>query len=282
MEDIIKETASGAFGAVCCITAGQPFDTIKTRLQSGKLVNGIKSSGPFSCAYNTVKYEGVRALFKGYTPALASATVENCVVWTVNSSLRSLLIHTVLHHTDSESFHITNPQQAALGAVTGAVSSVCICPAEVIKVRLQTSTVITTPAAVVKNLIRQDGFRGLFFGVRALLMRDVPYYFLFFGAMETYFDKVAPNGESLFHAALGGGVAGSFAWAVVFPVDVVKTHQQVYGGKVTLAGTFRHIVNTLGIQGLYRGWLPAVARGFPANGALVFGVHLARSGLDSV
>ncbi|GBG30601.1 Mitochondrial substrate carrier family protein S [Hondaea fermentalgiana] len=277
----LRETSAGVFGALCCISCGQPFDVVKARLQSSN-AHG-KSPGPLAVALQTVRGEGLRALFKGFTPALASSVTENIVVWSVNSFLRNQLEASI--GAGDEDFVISNQQQALLGALTGCVSAVAICPAEVLKVRQQTKTVRgATSLQIATEVVRESGVRGLFRGVGPLLARDVPFYFLFFGAMETFWDKIAPDGSenNLLWSAVGGGFGGSLAWAIVFPFDVAKTRQQVYGGRDTMLATMRGVVRKDGIQGLYRGWTPAVLRAFPANGALVFGVHLWRNIYDTI
>jgi len=272
----LRETSAGVFGAFCCISTGQPFDVVKARLQSSNHTG--RGIGPFACAAQTVQKEGLRALFKGFTPALASSVTENVVVWSVNSFLRDMMHE----NADDEDFEIANYEQAVLGALTGCFSAVAICPAEVLKVRLQTRTTRATPWNVAREVIHESGPRGLFRGLGPLLMRDVPFYFLFFGAMETFWDKIAPaeSDYTLFWSAVGGGFGGSLAWAVVFPFDVAKTRQQVYGGRDTMVQTMQKVIRKDGISGLYRGWTPAVLRAFPANGSLVFGVHLWREIYD--
>jgi len=257
-----KDSISGAVGAFCCVSAGTPFDTIKARLQAGSEI-----LGPFECLTQAVKEEGFHALFKGFNPALSSAIIENVVVWTVNSQLREIW-------AGDDVDDLSNKNQAVIGAATGAFSAVCICPAEVVKVRLQTSKLKTKHAAfkMIKNIGVKNGPRGFFFGLVPTLLRDVPYYFLFFGAMETY--KSMFNENSIFHAAVGGGVAGSFGWAIMFPMDVLKTRQQVNGW--TTAQTVKNAFQGR-VSHLYRGFTPAVARAFPANFALVLGVELSRS-----
>jgi len=264
--------ASGAQGrcawaGVLTATRGCDGAEAAQRSSSGPAI------GPIACAIRTVKGEGVGGLFKGFHPALVSSMTENVVVWTVNSFLRAKLED----HVEEDDFEIEKHQHAMLGALTGAVSAVCICPAEVVKVRQQTRTTRSSVVGVAREIVGQSGPGGLFHGLGPLLLRDIPFYFLFFGAMEAYLEHVpASSTPSLLHSAVSGGLAGSFAWAVVFPLDVLKTRQQVYAGSQSVLGTLRSILADDGIKGLYRGWAPAVLRGFPANGALVFGVHTSR------
>ena len=79
------------------------------------------------------------------------------------------------------------------------------------------------------------------------------------------------------HYVVGGGLAGSCGWALVFPIDVIKSRTQVGALPASLpvwkaAST---LLRTEGSAAL-RGWAPAVLRGFPANGALFLGVETAQ------
>jgi len=297
-----RDALSGSIGAFCCIATGQPFDVVKARLQASADARSRK--GPVGVAVDCVSKEGFRGLFKGFSPALMSAVTENVVVWSVNSFLRDAAVGADLANLDLDvDFDFgfdpdaaNGRKQALLGALTGCVSAVAICPAEVIKVRLQMSTARKrlSPVTATVNLVRQSGPLGLFKGLGALLLRDVPFYFLFFGAMESFWDHFDParsevscSGDepvpepSLLMSAIGGGLAGSFAWAVVFPIDVAKTRQQYSAGKFGIKQTLSEIIEKEGLTGLYRGWTPAVVRALPANGSLVFGVHLAKKLLSA-
>lgn len=77
-------TASGLIGGFCCLYAGapshcrdlspfsrsfsfsvgQPFDTIKVRLQTQVPGMPLRFSGPLDCLYKTVRNEGFRALYR--------------------------------------------------------------------------------------------------------------------------------------------------------------------------------------------------------------------------
>ena len=72
-------------------------------------------------------------------------------------------------------------------------------------------------------------------------------------------------------------------WGVVFPLDVIKSRKQV-GVLQQSKSTFEVAVNLARLEGFkaMRGWLPAVLRGFPANGALVLGVEISQRLLDSL
>lgn len=70
-----RDTASGTFGSLLCVYTGQPFDTVKTRIQT----RPGAYAGVLDCFTATLK-EGVWAFWKGATPAVVSAMTENAVV----------------------------------------------------------------------------------------------------------------------------------------------------------------------------------------------------------
>ena len=77
---------------------------------------------------------------------------------------------------------------------------------------------------------RQDGISGFFRGLPALWGRDIPFYFVFFASYQLYISSVISlSGNNVekdqlspLHFIMGGGLAGSAAWAIVFPLDVIK------------------------------------------------------------
>jgi solute carrier family 25 carnitine/acylcarnitine transporter 20/29 len=75
-----------------------------------------------------------------------------------------------------------------------------------------------------------------------------------------------------------GGLAGFFYWTPFYPVDVVKSAlmgdsylagQRKYSGFMDAASK---IYASSGIKGFYRGFIPCLARAFPANGAMLLTV----------
>ena len=59
-----------------CVYVGQPFDVVKTRIQTRPDVY----AGVLDCFRQTLRQEGVRAYWKGATAAAVSAMTENSVV----------------------------------------------------------------------------------------------------------------------------------------------------------------------------------------------------------
>lgn len=82
---------------------------------------------------------------------------------------------------------------------------------------------------IAKELLQTQGIQGLYKGLGATLMRDVPFsvvYFPLFANLNNL-GKPSPEGSSPFYwAFLSGCAAGSSAAVAVNPCDVVKTRLQ--------------------------------------------------------
>jgi solute carrier family 25 carnitine/acylcarnitine transporter 20/29 len=81
---------------------------------------------------------------------------------------------------------------------------------------------------------------------------------------------------------LAGGFGGTAFWLGCYPLDVIKSKLQVdsysnprYSGILDCG---RQVVAAEGVHGLFRGFVPALARSFPAN-AVCFAVYEATKSL---
>ncbi|KAK2840529.1 hypothetical protein FQN49_006190, partial [Arthroderma sp. PD_2] len=72
-----KGFVAGVFSGIAKLAVGHPFDTIKVRLQTTKSTH---FTGPLDCLLQTVRNEGVTALYKGATPPLMGGMVMDSVM----------------------------------------------------------------------------------------------------------------------------------------------------------------------------------------------------------
>ena len=86
-----RDTLCGGVGSVCCVYAGLPFEVVKLRLQTQPTSYG----GPLECFARILRGEGALALWKGATPAVASAMTENAIVFTANGIFRRAFLRFV-------------------------------------------------------------------------------------------------------------------------------------------------------------------------------------------
>lgn len=309
----LRDTISGVFGAMCLVATGAPFDMAKVRMQT---TTGA-FNGSFDCMSRTARQDGVLALWRGAGPALASSCIENAVVFTVNAA-----IHRVWRSSasaadmDPLSAH-SLMTHAAIGGISGVFSATAICPAEVVKCRMQyVRDAVGSAAAQAQyrnglacfiHIARHEGVRGCFAGLTPLLMRDVPFNTLFFGGYNASLVAIQafkrrwrgdvappPAAASNLDVIIAGGIAGGVAWTAILPFDAVKSNMQV-AAAVTNSGdrNVPHVQRSTwatacrlwtqgGVRAFYKGLPAALMRAAPANAALFWGVHFAHSQLEHV
>ena len=125
-----KDVLASIFGSSACVYTGQPFDTVKVRMQvqPGVFPNAI------DCFRKTMLGEGFTSLWKGSVPALMGALSENAVAFCINGNLKRILESTRI---DSETPSDSEPFIA--GGITGFVTAFVLCPSDVLKCRSQLS-----------------------------------------------------------------------------------------------------------------------------------------------
>jgi solute carrier family 25 (mitochondrial ornithine transporter) member 2/15 len=277
---VIKDTVSGLIGGIAVTYSGLPLDVLKTRQQTT-----FKHTSLFQTAVLTARGEGILAFWKGAGPALSSALIENAVVFTANGALTRV----ALNYKQGE---LSLSEEAAIGGLSGFFSATSICPSEVVKVRMQTSVNESHPVtflSTVKQVYAEAGVRGFFNGLPAIIARDIPFYVAFFGAYRTYFyainhfSSTPSNRDDVnpLHFILGGGFAGMAGWSLVFPLDVIKSRQQRTSSHLSFRSVLIDL-HRVGLKKAMRGWTAAVARGFPANGALFLAVEISNKLLEGV
>ena len=166
--DGLREFVAGGLGGSVGIFVCQPLDMVKVRLQSGRraTLSGI------------ARTEGFRSLWKGLSVPLYTSALLNAVVFhSYGRALGYLLPEGA------------NPASASLsavfaaGCVSGAASSLITSPVDMLKIRAQVVVggargPVRSPGAmeIARRAIRSGGLPGLFNGLGATLLRDVPSY----------------------------------------------------------------------------------------------------------
>jgi hypothetical protein len=87
--EAFKDVAASMFGTAACVYTGQPFDTIKVRMQC---VPSDAQGGALRCFMNTVRNEGILALWRGSIPAFTGQLGENMMAFGVNGLLNRVFL----------------------------------------------------------------------------------------------------------------------------------------------------------------------------------------------
>ncbi|XP_060925708.1 solute carrier family 25 member 55a isoform X1 [Limanda limanda] len=246
---------NGGIAGIVGVTCVFPIDLAKTRLQNQRHGQQVYKS-MMDCLVKTVKSEGYFGMYRGAAVNLTLVTPEKAIKLAANDLFR--------HHLSKDGKGLTVFKEMLAGCGAGMCQVVVTTPMEMLKIQLQdagrlvaqqqkpvmmtpskigaTSTVLSrsynsvasAPQAVsatqiAKELLQTQGIRGLYRGLGATLMRDVPFSIVYFPLFANLnrLGKPSPEGPSPFYwAFLSGCAAGSTAAVIVNPCDVVKTRLQ--------------------------------------------------------
>ncbi|XP_053366463.1 solute carrier family 25 member 47-B isoform X2 [Clarias gariepinus] len=199
----------------------------------------------------------------------------------------------VLHHLRGKTADAPRAKQDIfLAGFAGGTAQVSVMsPADIVKVRLQCQTQTLQgadlksrpkyhgPVHCLLTIAREEGVSGLYKGAGALALRDGPSFATYFLVYNTVCDWLSPdkNTQPEWKAVmLAGGLAGTCAWSVGTPMDVIKARLQTDGvGKKRYRGFFHCITESVRTEGpavLFKGLVLNCVRAFPVNMA-VFAVY---------
>jgi solute carrier family 25 aspartate/glutamate transporter 12/13 len=208
-------------------------------------------AGPVDCFRQIVRNEGVAGLYRGLRPNLIGVMPEKSLKLTVNDVCREAFTA-----SNGPGGGIRLHQEMISGATAGFVQVAATNPMEIVKLRLQLQGEAGGVKASALEVARGLGLRGLYKGIAATWLRDVPFSIVFFPLFANL--KMAFDGSnSMFGLFCAGALAGSSAAGVVTPCDVVKTRLQVAGSTYTGVGdAFSRILKEEGPAALFKGVAP--------------------------
>lgn len=272
---------AGANGGTACVLAGQPFDTVKVKMQTFP----SHFTNAFDCFKKTFQNERIRGLYAGTVPALVANIAENSILFLCYGRCQSVIqsIFKVPHPEQLTVF-----QKSCAGSIAAFFMSFALCPTELVKCKLQAQHQLRQmsgksgvksigPLGLAAKIIKTEGFFGFYRGFSSTCAREVAGYFFFFGGYELSKYLLTPHGKKAedlgpLKVAFSGGIAGACFWTSVFPTDVVKSRVQTASARAGKPENIFKIIYTIfqkeGFRTLYKGLGPAVIRSFPANGAL--------------
>lgn len=172
----INDATSGVIAELAGSVLFTPMEVLKARLQisssdqEGKLLYQLRK---------IVQVEGFRGFYRGYFMGIASYIPYNILWWTTYGNIRRSMPERGL------------ATQIASGAGVAAMCSAAfIHPLELVKTRYQVATSDTVTAVgavassrhsdrdglrqVVRNVMRENGFKGFYAGFFPTLLRSVP------------------------------------------------------------------------------------------------------------
>lgn len=237
---LINGGIAGLIGVTCVF----PIDLAKTRLQNQQ--NGQRMYTSMSdCLIKTIRSEGYFGMYRGAAVNLTLVTPEKAIKLAANDFFRQAL------SKDGKNLTLIKEMLAGCGA--GTCQVIVTTPMEMLKIQLQDagrlaaqkklmasqaglngaavepSSVRPTAIAISRELLREKGIAGLYKGLGATILRDVPFsiiYFPLFANLNKLGQKTPDEKSPFFVSFLAGCAAGSIAAVAVNPCDVIKTRLQ--------------------------------------------------------
>ena len=220
--DFYASYVSGAVG----ILIGNRLDVLKVRAQA--------STGR-SLSVGTLEPENAlkrfTALFRGAAaPILGYGALNSILFMTFNRSLK-LMDPSIFDYTKLAGVDLSKIWVA--GAIGGLATFVVSAPSELIKCRAQ--LIVDgqgSSYAVFKDIWRNSGVRGLYYGGTITALRDSFGYGWYFWSYELtkrlllsrQADPFTPPTAT--EVLISGGIAGVITWVSIYPLDVIKTRLQ--------------------------------------------------------
>jgi len=185
------------------------------------------------------------------------------------------------------------------GVAAGVGNSVISGPVEHIRIRLQTQSVVKPayvgPFDAVQKIYSAHGIAGIYKGQVVTLWREAVGYGVYFWAYEKLVQReMATKGIkrdqiSALNAVLYGAGAGYALWAVIYPIDMIKSRMQTDGFSPSTGQKYkstldcvRTVWRTEGIGAFIRGLGPTLIRSPFANGATFLGFEMASRLLNNI
>ncbi|XP_071014136.1 mitochondrial glutamate carrier 1-like [Oncorhynchus clarkii lewisi] len=236
---LINGGIAGLIGVTCVF----PIDLAKTRLQNQQ--NGSRLYTSMSdCLIKTIQSEGYFGMYRGAAVNLTLVTPEKAIKLAANDFFRQHL------SKDGQKLSLLREMLAGCGA--GTCQVIITTPMEMLKIQLQdagrieaqrklmSQAAVRAPGGPVelrshtamqltRELLRSQGIAGLYKGLGATLLRDVPFsiiYFPLFANLNSLGDRGADGPAPFYVSFASGCIAGSTAAVAVNPVDVIKTRIQ--------------------------------------------------------
>ncbi|CAK9034902.1 Mitochondrial basic amino acids transporter (Carnitine/acylcarnitine translocase-like) (CACT-like) (Mitochondrial carnitine/acylcarnitine carrier protein CACL) (Mitochondrial ornithine transporter 3) (Solute carrier family 25 member 29) [Durusdinium trenchii] len=164
-----RDFFGGTLGGMTGILAGHPLDTAKTRLQA---MPQFDKSSTQRVLVETVRGEGMRALYKGISFPFCSTALINAVVFSVQG---------ISERTLRAVFSDDRPQLTGFlgGCIAGLAQSPLVCAVDLVKTQrqVQMGWAGERPLQIFRNRIRHLGFRqGALQGLGPTAVKECPSY----------------------------------------------------------------------------------------------------------
>ena len=226
-KDILAGTSAGIVSVLVC----HPLDTIRVRLQTAP---AGRFTGVTDVVKQTIKGEGVTALYKGITSPLTAQGIQKATMFFSFGAAKRYL-------TDASSGPLPLWKLYLCGSVAGMSNALVANPFELVRNRLQVqyqrniaSSQYKGPFDCARQMVATSGVRSLWLGLGPMILRDAPGVGAWYCTFEGVRRYLVPAGEDpsitpKWKILVSGACAGVGFWVFAFPQDTIKNIIQTRG-----------------------------------------------------
>ncbi|KAG5485559.1 hypothetical protein LSCM1_07648 [Leishmania martiniquensis] len=286
----------GAAQGATTVLLGHPLDTAKVRMQAAGPHTSRTAVGTM---WLMATSEGPRSLYRGAAPPLLMEGIKRSLQFALWDWVRAFAREEPASRRGADGVasssgdgawdsarQLTHRGLAGIGnntfvsgAVVGGVGTLIGCPMHVVKIRTQYQTAADTRNAwtCMRGIYDREGFLGFYSGFRCNVAKDVCFSGMYLGLYAMLRDQRAfqPLPENAAAASvsqaassarttksrafLAGAIASMATWALLFPLDTIKTLVQAGQSHAILATLRRPTL-------LYRGLAASLMKAGPVSG----------------
>lgn len=255
---------AGGLAGATARTCTAPLDRIKLLFQ----VQAMASSGTSATAYTSVGQafskiyadEGIVAFWKGNGTNIIRIFPYSAAQLSANDFYKRAL---------SQDGELTVAMRLTAGALAGMTATALTHPLDTIRLRLALPQhPYNGMLHCGTQIVRHEGVLALYKGLAPTLLGIAPYAALNF-ALYDIAKKACYSGEKPQHPVANlalGGVTGTVAATVCYPLDTVRRRMQMkgktYNGQLD---AMRSILQKEGMRGFYKGWAANTLKVVPQN-----------------
>ncbi|GLT92605.1 hypothetical protein SLE2022_104360 [Rubroshorea leprosula] len=230
-------------------------------------------------ASRIINEEGFRAFWKGNLVTIAHRLPYSSVNFYAYEHYKSWLQSFLgqVNQRGSASADVLVPFVG--GGLAGITAASATYPLDLVRTRLaaQRSTIYYRGIwHAFHTICREEGFLGLYKGLGATLLSvgpSIAISFSVFESLKSSWQSERPNDSTAMVSLACGSLSGIASSTATFPIDLVRRRMQLEGAagrarvyNCGILGTFRHIIQSEGFRGLYRGILPEYYKVVPGVG----------------
>lgn len=203
VSNVSRLIAGAVAGTTACV-ACYPLDLVRTRLTTQ--LDGKEAYRGITDAFaKIVKSEGGFGLYTGLGPTLMVAVPNFSISWVVYGSLKEYALDDELFYNLRKVDPETGQHKLGMiltlgcGAASGILSTLVTFPFDTIRRRMQIQGQHFAPderltgAQMIRSLLKKDGMKGFYRGIRPEVLKVVPMVGTMFTVYEILKDKLLPQ-----------------------------------------------------------------------------------------